>query len=101
GQRGDGDRKVDFIIEPVPNGFGGRWHRGIRYPHEPRADLTVDDLLDHDRDSRCEPETHGQGDQQESREGSEAEPEAVPWSSRLPWGCDLRLLGQALMNSSP
>jgi hypothetical protein len=63
--------------------------------------LTVDHLLDHDRDSRCEPETHRQGDQQESSEGAEAEPEAVPWSSRRLWGCGPCLLDEALMNGRP
>src|SRR3989442_4777177 len=101
GQRGDEDSKVDFVVEPVSNGVGGRWHRGIRYPHETRANLTVDDLLDHDRDRRGEPETHRQGDQQESREGSEAEPEAAPWSSCRPRSRGPRLLSQALVNGRP
>jgi len=63
--------------------------------------LAVDDLLDHHRDSRCEPETHDQGHQQESGEGPEAAPEAARWSSRRLWLCGLRLLGEALMYSGP
>jgi hypothetical protein len=63
--------------------------------------LTVDHLLDHDRDRRSEPETHRQGHQQESSAGAEAEPEAVPRSSHRPWGCGLRLLDEVLVNGSP
>jgi hypothetical protein len=63
--------------------------------------LTVDDLLHHDRDSRGEPETHRQGDQQEGGEGPEAEPEAAPWSSRRLWGCGSCLLDEVLVNGGP
>jgi hypothetical protein len=63
--------------------------------------LTVDHLLDHERDRRSEPEAHRQGTQQESNAGSKAEPEAVPWSSRRPWGCGPRLLDEVLVNGGP
>ena len=43
--------------------------------------LSSDDLLDHERDRRDEPEAHRQDNQQESGEGAEAEPEAMSWSS--------------------
>jgi hypothetical protein len=63
--------------------------------------LTIDHLLDHERDSRYEPEAHRQGNQQESSERSKAEPEAVPWSSRRPWGCGPCLLDEALVHGGP
>jgi hypothetical protein len=63
--------------------------------------LTVDYLLDHNRDCRCEPETHRQGDEQEGGKGSEAAPEAVPWSSCWSWSRGRRLLDEALVNGGP
>jgi hypothetical protein len=63
--------------------------------------LTVDHLLDHQRDRRSEPETYCQGNQQEGGDGPETEPEAVPYPSRRRWSCGPYLLDKALVNGWP
>src|SRR5262249_54747661 len=101
GQRRYEDGKVDFLVEPVANGVGGRRHLRIRGAHKTSAELTVDDLLNHNGDRRGEPETQRDGDQQERCEGPEAPPQAAPWMSCSLRSCGLRLLGETVLNGGP